>query len=431
MQYSMWMSSPSKYTMDAEAAQNMSVEVAQVFQPRTPINTRELFAGRWEQIQTLVDAVAQNGLHVVIYGERGVGKTSLANIVRPLIHVFDGTIDEQDQSRLIIKTNAGSSDSFSSLWRKLFGEISLKDNRPVTGIVPGERAPRPFLDALNFQEPLEVDQVRKGLAILPNAVFIIDEFDRIATREAANFTDLIKSLSDFSVNCTVILVGVSDTIDELVSDHGSITRAVTQILLPRMGVNELQEILDTAEKRLQIKFSNDARDLIVHISQGLPHYTHLIGLNSVRKAANRHSTYIARGDVFDALKGAVGQAQQSVTQKHSKAIHSAHQALYREVLLACALTASQTQDPLGYFTPGAVAGPLAKVLDREVKIATYNNHLSEFCQKKRSEVLERDGQLRAYRFRFRDPLLVPFVFMDAVSKGLVNDADLAGLIKGS
>ena len=99
----MRMSKPDMRTLDKEAAKNMSVEVAQVFQPRTPINTRELFAGRWEQMQTLADAVAQNGLHVVIYGERGVGKTSLANIVRPLIHVFDRTIDDQEHGRLIIK----------------------------------------------------------------------------------------------------------------------------------------------------------------------------------------------------------------------------------------------------------------------------------------------------------------------------------------
>ena len=321
-----------------------------------------------------------------------------------------------------------SSDSFSSVWSKLFGEIDWKDNRPVTGIVPGRRPPSSFLDALNVQAPLQVDQVRKGLALLPSAVFIIDEFDRIAKSEATDFTDLIKSLSDFSVNCTVILVGVSDTIDELVSDHGSITRAVTQILLPRMGVSELQEIITTAENKLGVKFSEDAADLVVHISQGLPHYTHLLGLNSVRKAAARYSTYIERGDVFQSLNDAVRQAQQSVTQKHSKAIHSAHHALYREVLLACACTASQTQDPLGYFTPGAVAGPLSKVLNRDVKIATYNNHLSEFCQKKRAEVLERDGQIRGYRFRFRDPLLVPFVFMDAVSNGLVNDSALASMI---
>src|SRR5581483_9127859 len=179
---------------------------------------------------------------------------------------------------------------------------------------------------------------------------------------------------------TIILVGVSDTIDQLISDHASISRSLVQILLPRMEPNELREILTKAEKTLPIKFSDEAANLIVNISQGLPHYTHLLGLHSVRIAAsNRFSAYIERDDVFAALKEAVKQAEQSVREKQSKAVHSAHKdALYRHVLLACAIAAARSHDALGYFTPSALVEPLKKVLNRDVQIATFNNHLSEF-----------------------------------------------------
>lgn len=52
----------------------------------------------------------------------------------------------------------------------------------------------------------------------------------------------------------------------------------------------------------------------------------------------------------------------------------------------------------------------------------------EFSQKKRGEVLERIGQARAYRFRFADPLLVPFVFMDAVRTELVSTEQLSEML---
>jgi hypothetical protein len=39
--------------------------------------------------------------------------------------------------------------------------------------------------------------------------------------------------------------------------------------------------------------------------------------------------------------------------------------------------------------------------------------------------LERTGQARAYRYRFHDPLLVPFVFMDALNTGMITDENLA------
>jgi hypothetical protein len=193
---------------------------------------------------------------------------------------------------------------------------------------------------------------------------------------------------------------------------------------------ELREILTNAEKSLSMTFSPEAASLIVHVSQGLPHYTHLIGLHAVRMAASgRFSRNIERDDVLAALKEAVKQAEQSARDKHSKATHSAHKdALYRQVLLACALAAARSQDPLGYFNPSAVVEPLSVILNRTVAIATFSNHLSEFCQEKRGPVLERDGQPRAYRFRFHDPMLVPFVFMDAVASNIVTEPQLAVIL---
>jgi hypothetical protein len=154
-----------------------------------------------------------------------------------------------------------------------------------------------------------------------------------------------------------------------------------------------------------------------------------LGLHSVRITAAGHSGYIQQTAVFDALKEAVKQAQQTVTEKHSKATHSAHkEALYKHVLLACALAATRSHDALGYFNPSSVVGPLTNILGKNVEIATFSNHLSEFFSEKRGEILERTGQSRAYRFRFRDPLLVPFVFMDAIATGLVSNEQLADML---
>ncbi len=249
---------------------------------------------------------------------------------------------------------------------------------------------------------------------------------------ATNFTDLLKALSDFAVNSTVMLVGVSNTIDTLISDHASITRALATVSLPRMKIDELKEILTKAASSLHVSFSGEACNLIVHISQGLPHYTHLVVCISVRIAADRYSRKIERQDVFGALKEAVGQAEQTVRSVHSKAIQSAHKdALYKHVLLGSAVAAAKTTNPYGYFNPSGLIEPLAIILGRPVKFATFNNHLSEFCQQKRGEVLERQGEERNYVFRFSNPLLVPFVFMDAIATGYISDERLSGMLGAS
>jgi hypothetical protein len=413
-----------------EEAEAIAALAAKVFQPRTPIATRELFAGRWDELRTVGDAVNQPGLHVVIYGERGVGKTSLANVIQPTIWALDhyGKEEAEVPERLIVKTVATTGDSFSAVWEKLFRDLSIIDDRLTVGLRPRSKGRIQLLEAYGLDaEQLGVNDVRGVLANMHGSVFIIDEFDRVATQVSKVFTDLIKTLSDFSVDSTVVLVGVSETIDQLIEDHSSIVRAISQVFLRRMKPEDLRLILTNAEKTLKINFSEEAANLIVHVSQGLPHYTHLIGLHSVRvAAASSFSSLVQRDDVFKALEQATKQAEHTAREKHTKATHSSHRdALYRHVLLACAVAAAQSKDALGYFNPGSVVRPMNVILDRNVEIANFNSHLSEFCQEKRGPILERDGQPRAYRFRFRDPMVVPYVFMDAVANGMVSEQKLS------
>jgi len=71
----------------------LSFEAAQTFSPSTPLDETDLFAGRRAQLQKVLDATSERGKHVILFGERGVGKTSLAKLVHKLFpttarHVF-------------------------------------------------------------------------------------------------------------------------------------------------------------------------------------------------------------------------------------------------------------------------------------------------------------------------------------------------------
>ena len=424
------METPETRFASTDDAQRTSLQVGKVFMPNTAISTRELFSGRKRQITLLLDAINETGLHAVIFGERGVGKTSLANIVRPLLEFLDEDFGA-DQKRTVVKVNSHASDTFSDAWRRALGELSVPDEQ--MGFRPTGNAHTSLADAWFSDSDINIDGVRRLLLQLGNSVFVFDEFDRMPKTGAQAFTDLIKTLSDFAVPSTIVLVGVAGTVDALVADHESITRAISQISMPRMNPEELRDILAKGEDQLGMKFERDAADFVVKMSQGLPHYTHLIGQHAVRVACGRESRIITQDDVRESFQEAAARAQQTIRHQFTLATRSAHKdALYGRILLACAITASRSIDELGYFQPVSLVEPLQSILpNREIQIATFSNHLRDFCETKRGPILERTGQQRSFRYRFCNPLMPPFVIMSGLSNALIDVATVDALIKMS
>lgn len=421
------------YEMTPDEAMKLSAKAGATFRPRSPIAHREFFAGRWNQLTSVSDAVFQSGLHIVIFGERGVGKTSLANVVEPLVALMEKDLSggAEPTPRIVVKVNVSASDSFGEIWRRAFDEITWQEDGPAVGFRPEpDQETRTLREALDMPESPTIDCVRRTLSTLERSIFIFDEFDRASAEQRREFTDLIKALSDYALDSTVILVGVSDTIDSLVRDHGSIARALVEVFLPRMSGKELREILDNASKRLGIRITEEAATMIIRTSQGLPHYTHLIGLNATREAAKRRSREVNASDVGRSFKRAVTDALQTIREKYHTACHSAHKgALYDKVLLACSAAAATSTDDLGYFHASDVVEPLAMILERDaVTIATFQKHINEFTEQRRGEVLERSGVKRSYKYRFMNPMLPPFVFMTAVSSNLADEAKITALI---
>lgn len=422
----------SIYLPEAEAKQ-LNLAAGKVFTPTTPISHREFFAGRWDEITALVDAVAQIGLHVALYGERGVGKSSLANVVPIILQVFDkDATPPRPTPRISVRVNAHSTDTFSHVWRRLLDQITWEEDTPTIGFKPTPGKKRiPIREAYGLGDDLTIEVVRGVLSSMPGSVFVIDEFDRISQNHVTDFTDLIKDLADSGIDSTVVLVGVAETVDALIKDHASISRSLIQIHLRRMSTEELRAIVQNAEKSLQIAFESGARESIVMMSQGLPHWTHLIGLHAVRSAAERRSRLVTKQDVATAFKEAIKAADHSITQAYANAIRSAHKgALYQQVLLACAIAAAQDADGGGYFKPSSLVDPLTVILRRDsaVEIATFNKHLGEFCENKRA-VLERTGLARGYRYRFCNPLMPSFVLIRGIAEKLIADEDLTAFMK--
>src|SRR4051812_43252255 len=95
--------------------------VGTAFTPSTPVSKLDMLAGRMPQLTDIVTAVGTAGQHVGLYGERGVGKTSLANV---LAEVFHRTHAETRHRAVLV--NCTTDDTFETIWRSVFLDLGVE-----------------------------------------------------------------------------------------------------------------------------------------------------------------------------------------------------------------------------------------------------------------------------------------------------------------
>ncbi len=391
------------------------IEAGTTFTPSTPINSQELFAGRRDQIVQIIDVINQLGQHAILYGERGVGKSSLANVLASYLGI---------QKVLSTRVNCEAGDTFDSVWRKVIEQIGLTQQQPGAGFVPSSKVNVIHATQL-LGDVATPHSVRNCLISLSNQfvpVFAIDEFDRLDEKARRAFADLIKTLSDHSVRATILLVGVADSVDQLIAEHQSIQRALAQVRMPRMDNREVETLLDNGVAKLGMKLHTDARRRIVRLTQGLPHYAHLLALHAVRAAIDNNTLEVSTDMVEIALERALKTAQQSVLNAYETAVRSARKDnLFGKVLLACAM--AETNE-LGEFAAQDIRDHLSQITGKRYEIPQFAQHLKEFTEAKRGPVLKKSGVPRLYRYRFIDSLLQPYVIMQGVKDRMIKLSDL-------
>ena len=378
------------------------VRLSQTFSPATAVNRKDFFHGRQAIMRRLIDAANQAGQHAIIYGERGVGKTSLANVLSSYLEPF--TSETIASARM----NCYGETTYAQIWNALFRQVGL----PTKG-----EYDRLTLD--DVFDTLRNEDTRK-------LILIVDEFDRIQDPDIDTlFADTIKTLSDFDVDTTLILVGVADDVDDLITEHESINRCLVQIHLLRMTVDELEAIINFGIDTVGMQISQEAVSQICSVSLGLPNYVHALGLASGRAAIDRRSRSIQTEDVAEAIKVLVLESQQTIIRAFNLATASPRrQNFFFQVLLACSLAPT---DQMGYFRAADIRPTYSRIMGRGQDIPSYVRHLHGLCEAKRGSVLQKLGESHSYRYRFTDPVLQPYVLMRGLERGLVNLNDLTGV----
>lgn len=350
------------------------------------------------------------GLHVVLFGDRGTGKTSLARVLGYLVQ--EGNKD----GRRVLMASCNSNDDYTSIWRRVFQEVLIKERQ--LGFTMGERelATHRMAD-FDGTDPNDVRLMVQSFS--QQTVVVIDEFDRIPPEGNTRrlMADTIKLFSDTGVRSTIILVGVADSVGDLMAEHHSITRNIATIPVEPMTRAELAGIVSQGYEKAGFEFDSALPEEIARLSQGYPHYTHLLALWAGRQAVKDEHDTVALGDLARAIPDALLNATGTVRQEYEVAVASTQPGnLFDEVLLACALA---QKDSLGRFSTVAVRSPLRVITGRDYSIGAYQSHLAKFCQAERGPILKKSGQRRVYRWRFIDPQVIPFIIIRGQQEALI------------
>ena len=398
---------------DDPAIRARLLQLGEVFTPSAPVDDEDLFAGRNHEMFSVVEAMQSAGQHAVIYGERGVGKTSLARISAGI-----GT----SQGQITCRVNCEASDDFSAIWVKVADELSI--TAAAMSSDDRERYGAAFLAAQDVLTggALNANVIRVALRhitqIAPITIFF-DEFNELADSNAIiALANTIKALSDHIEKVTLCPVGVAEDLDALLEGHLSAVRAIAQVKMPRMSRDELAEIVTRGLDRLKMTITDDGLEMIRVVPRGLPQYAHLLAQEGARHSLLQSKTEITRDDVMAGLKVGLLKLDRSLSQAYERATYSPRRTRLKEVLLACAIA---RLGDMGDFSPSDIRVPYSKLIGEQVGVDRFNPQLTSLATTR--EILLREGEDRRWRYRFKDPLMEPYVLLQGLDSGVISPAD--------
>lgn len=269
------------------------------FTPGRPVPV-DYFTGRLDEIRRLERAIKQASMgrneNVFLTGERGIGKSSLADFIRFIAekdHAFVGAhcylgaakqleeicqlilrelVRQLPERNLIDKAQGVLSKYIEKIDFDLFGmgvAVELtKDIHKLKDI----RLDFPELVRRLFQT---IETERRGI------ILILDDLNGIT--KVPDFAFFLKSLVDSlsderrAFPLVILLVGIDERMQDLASEQPSVVRIFNRVELPLMSEEESSEFFRKAFDSVNCKVEQDALDLLIHYSGGLPMLMHEVG----------------------------------------------------------------------------------------------------------------------------------------------------------
>lgn len=310
--------------------------VLNAFTPAMEVLEPSRFAGRKPLIERLTDSLHIQRQCPVIFGDRGLGKTSLATQAARIAlgdtallaehGLEERGFDHEDRYAVFMVNCSDGVASCDALIERLINTAQgFLEAENLTGTGPTRTTTTSGLHLKVFEATVEKQYekaTRRSFGLLSpeerliaiaehvtqhtgrQVLFVIDELDRV--RNLSGFASFLKST--VSDHIKFMLVGVGANVAELIRDHNSAIRLLRPIEVQRMSPAELNQIIDKvnnhlALNELAISFSENARKALTEAAAGFPWFIHLLGQASLSLAYDRGEHLVHENSVRQAMDG--------------------------------------------------------------------------------------------------------------------------------
>ena len=369
--------------------------LATFFTPTQPVADRSSFAGRLEVLARLISAIKSQRSHVVLYGERGIGKTSLLHVLTDVA---------RESSYIVSYATCGANANFADLFRAVLEDVPLLFHRGVSPNAGeaesgGSLADRLPTGSFDSGELADLCADITGTRVL----IILDEYDRVTdTRFRQQVAELIKNLSDRSARVQLVIAGVSSNLQELVGYVPSIRRNIIGLPMPRLEETEVQEMIALGETASGLRFDPNLTRIIHLLALGSPYFARLLCHHAALEALDQGRLTVDLGHLRRALDQAILEIEGRMSPRAVLEMRKFVGGRY-DPLVAALGEASRSTD--GWFTGQAVVELLPGSTITAAQVEQELDALS------RQLGLESDAQDGERRFRFNDDSLPVYLWL--------------------
>ncbi|MFN7775279.1 hypothetical protein [Flavobacterium sp.] len=284
------------------AEKEETYKLEQVFTPSKPADIT--FVERNEINKRIDRAIRTSGKQIIIYGFSGVGKTSLLskklkefgiNYIKTSfitgMTIQDIVTDAFNQLDIYypiqkedVETNTVGGNLEASFW---ILKASLKAETKGDTKYSHKRA---------VELPITPQTLAKFIGSA-NLVWVIEDFHKIEESHKKQMAQIMKVFMDSSTefpNLKIIALGAVNSAREVVQYDSEMRSRISELEVPLMSHDNLRRIIETGERLLNVKFSENVTNRIVTYSSGLPAVTHqlcllLCELNNIFKTQKKTS----------------------------------------------------------------------------------------------------------------------------------------------